>query len=367
MPTLNIDTADAPDAIKQKLRELSKTIAFEKQSKKGANGWLFFGHHAIRDQRVAVKFYDWGGDPAFHAEPRSLCAIHSPNIIPVYEASFVDCDFAFFETPFFPRGDLDEELCRGVLGNVRALNLTRDILSGLSFLHAKRLLHRDLKPENILLSDSDDAVIGDFGSVKLVPQGHVTVPGSGHSLAYRPPESVTSGQYGTSGDIYQTGLVLYQLLGGRLPYEESAWLNQRELKEYRSVTDGVDRQIFANSCIKRKIERGAVVKLDSLPAWVCPQLKRAVSKATSVDPAARYQSCSDFLARLAAIRSSISDWRVENGAPIRRNGAEYRIMPVANSTRFHVQKKAGFNWRADNSFMATDIVGLVQEIENKCR
>lgn len=146
MPALNIDTVDAPNPIRHKLLELGRTIAFEKQSRKGANGWLFFGHHGIRDQRVAVKFYDWGGDPAFHAEPRAIVSIQSANVITVLDAAYVDAEYAFFVTPFFPLGDLDEELCRGVLGNIRAINLTQDLLSGLSYLHSGRLLHRDLKP-----------------------------------------------------------------------------------------------------------------------------------------------------------------------------------------------------------------------------
>lgn len=367
MPTLNIDTADAPAEVRGKLRELARTIVLEKQSRKGANSWLFFGHHTIRDQRVAVKFYDWGGDAAFHAEPRALAAIQSPNIITVLDAAFVDDDYAYFVTPFFVRGDLDEELCRGVLGNIRALTLTRDILSGLSFLHAGHLLHRDLKPENILLTESDNAVIGDFGSVKRVPEGHTTIPGSGHSLAYRPPESIATGQYGIAGDIYQVGLIMYQLLGGRLPYDPLAWLNRNEKKKHRAITDGVDQQIYANDCIKRRILRGAVVDMDSLPPWVCVQLRRTISKATATEPERRYQSCAEFLARLGAIRSEICDWRVQGGFPTRQNGAEYRIVPVPNAPRFQVQKRAGHNWRSDKSFPHASVDILVNQIEERIR
>ncbi len=367
MPTLNIDTVDAPEPVKAKLRELDQTIAFEKQSRKGANSWLFFGHHAIRDQRVAAKFYDWGGDPAFHAEPRALAAIQSENVITVFDAAYVDADYAFFVTPFFPQGDLDEELCRGVLGNIRALNLTRDILSGLSHLHARKLLHRDLKPENVLLSETDSAVIGDFGSVKRIPDGHTTIPGSGHSLAYCPPESVSTGQYGTQGDIYQVGLVMYQLLGGSLPYEPLAWLNHREKSKYHKIMDGIDRQIFANDCIKSRIVRGCVVNLESLPPWVCVQLRRTVSRAVAVDPARRYQSCAEFLARLGSIRAQIRDWQVQEGFAARRNGTEYRIVPIPRSSRFQVQKRAGHNWRQDNSFSPASLEALVNEIDDRMR
>ena len=365
MPSLNIETVVAPEPIKQRLRELSKTIALERQSHKGASGWLFFGRHQIRDQRVAVKFYDWGGDAAFHAEPRALASVNSDNVIPVFDAAFVDANFAYFVTPYFARGDLDAELCRGVVGNVRALTLVRDMLSGLSFLHARGLLHRDLKPENLFLSDDDRAIIGDFGSVKRLPDGQRTVPGSGHTLIYRPPESVARGVYGVPGDIYQVGVVLYQLLGGALPYEEVQWLSPRDQRRYRGIRDSVERQLFASSVIKRRIRQGRVIALSSLPPWVCAQLRRTISKACSTDPAHRYQSCGEFLARLGSIRSQVHDWRVEAGCPTRGNGTQFRIVPVQGTNRFRVQKKSRGTWRFDNSFRGPNLSDLVAEIEEK--
>jgi serine/threonine protein kinase len=365
MPTLNIDIVNAPAPIKQKLRELSSTISFDRQSRKGANSWLFFGNHLIRDQRIAVKFYDWGGDPAFHAEPRTLAAIQSANVIPVFDAAYVDETYAYFVTPFFHKGDLDDELGKGSIGNIRALKLTRDLLSGLSYLHAQRLLHRDLKPENIFISETDNAVIGDFGSVKKIPEGHQTVPGSGHSLIYRPPESVTIGQYGICGDIYQIGLVMYQLLGGSLPYDEISWLSNREQKQYRQIYDNVERQIFASRAIKRRIERGRVIDMATLPPWVCVQLRRTISKACTLDPTDRFQSCAEFLARCGSIRSQIRDWRIQGGFPTIRDDREYRIVPFNSGNRFRVQKRCGVDWRYDNSFRATTMYELVKEIEDK--
>ena len=179
--------------------------------------------------------------------------------------------------------------------------------------------------------------------------------------------TISSGEYGIQGDIYQVGLVMYQLLGGNLPYDPLAWLSKREKKQHRAITDGVDQQIFANDCIKRRIERGAVVDLGSLPPWVCVQLRRTISKATALEPERRYQSCAEFLARLGAIRSEIRDWRVQGGFPTRRDGTEYRIVPVPNTSRFQVQKRAGHNWRADNSFPHASIEALVNQIEERIR
>jgi serine/threonine protein kinase len=188
----NFNVLDIPTSIKEKLIELSASIEITKRSCKGSNGWLFFGQNRISKQKVALKFYDWGGEAKYHAEPKNLAAISSVNVIKILDASFVDDEYAYFLTPYYKKGDLDAEICNGIRGNIRAVSVSRDILSGLSHLHALNLLHRDLKAQNILISDDDKAIIGDFGSVKKIPEGDAAVPGSGHSLIYTPPESISS-------------------------------------------------------------------------------------------------------------------------------------------------------------------------------
>ncbi len=362
-PNFSFQTLDVPTPIKDKLVELSTSITFTKRSRKGSNGWLFFGQNRISNQRIAVKFYDWSGDSVYHAEPKNLATIKSKNVISILDASFVDRDYAYFITPYYNNGDLDAEICNGIRGNSRAVSVTRDILSGLSHLHAQLLLHRDLKPQNLLIAEDFSVAIGDFGSVKKIPEGCSTVPGSGHSLIYTPPESIYSGEFGIPGDIHQIGMVLYQTLGGHLPYEESAWFNSSELKKYRGMTDEIDRQIFANSCIKNRIEKGKIVRTKTLPPWVCVPLRRTVSKACNVDPLKRYQSCAEFLARINSIRSEIHDWKIEQGLPVRHGKTKYRIA-FDNKKNFNfVQKNKGAGWRRDNSFKGINVKDLVLEIE----
>ncbi|MBU0966253.1 MAG: serine/threonine protein kinase [Proteobacteria bacterium] len=362
-PNFNFDILDVPTPIKTKLLGLSKNIEITKRSRKGSNGWLFFGQNRIHKQKVAIKFYDWGGKAKYHAEPKNLATINSENVTQILDASFVDTDYAFFLTPYFENGDLDNEICNGIQGNLRAIAVSRDILSGLSHLHAQSLLHRDLKAQNILIGDDNKAVIGDFGSVKKIPQGNTSVPGSGHSLIYTPPESITSGLYGIPGDIYQVGIILFQMLGGRLPYEEYSWLNFRELKKYRAIPDDIDRQIFATKCIKKKIEKCKIVDLSTLPPWVCIPLRRTISKACNIDPGKRYQSCSEFLARLNFIRGQIHDWKIESGCPVRQGVNRHRVVYNTKKLYYFVQKDKGAGWRKDNSFQGKDLTELVSEIE----
>ncbi len=105
-PNFSFQTLDVPTPIKDKLVELSASITFTKRSRKGSNGWLFFGQNRISKQRIAVKFYDWSGDSAYHAEPKNLATIKSKNVIPILDASFVDRNYAYFLTPYYNNGDL---------------------------------------------------------------------------------------------------------------------------------------------------------------------------------------------------------------------------------------------------------------------
>lgn len=131
-PNFSFQTLDVPIPIKNKLLELSTSVTFTKRSRKGSNGWLFFGQNKISRQKIAVKFYDWSGDSAYHAEPKNLAAIKSKNVIQILDASFVDKNYAYFLTPYYYNGDLDVEICNGISGNNRAVSVTRDILLGLS-------------------------------------------------------------------------------------------------------------------------------------------------------------------------------------------------------------------------------------------
>ena len=363
-PNFSFDVLDVPPPVKGKLIDLCKDIEITKRSRTGSNGWLFFGKNKIHGQKVAIKFYDWGGKAKYHAEPKHLATINSNNVIKILDASYVDTDYAYFLTPYCSSGDLDREICNGIRGNNRAVSVARDILSGLSHLHSNNLLHRDLKAENILIDD-DKAIIGDFGSVKKIPKGDTSVPGSGHSLIYTPPESITSGLYGIPGDIYQIGMVLFQLLGGRLPYEESSWLNVSDLKKYRLISDEIDKQIFARDCIKKKIQKGKVVVLSTMPPWVCTPLRRTIAKACNVEPTKRYQSCSEFLARLNAISNKVKDWIIETGTPTRIcTKCKYRIAYNPKMKYYFVEKEKSSGWRKDNSFEGKSLEELVTEIEN---
>ncbi|WP_409288494.1 serine/threonine protein kinase [Pseudomonas sp. KCJK8927] len=364
MSEILISNLSTPANIKAQLNILSKDIRFTREITKGGNGYLFFGENRILKNEVAVKFYYWGGDAKYHAEPSTLAAIEAPNILQVKNAGLLDGEWAYFVTPRCANGDLDDVLEKTEHGNLQAVERTSQILSGVTHLHQRRYLHRDLKPSNIYVGEDGRSIIGDFGSIKYIPEDLDSIPASSHAVLYRPPESIDANSYGFEGDIYQCGIILYQLLGGYLPYEEMAWLSRSEKLEHDRQASRADKSIFIDTCIRDKIKRGKIVDISSLPSWVPDNLKRTVRKATHIDPTKRYSSASAFHAHLNNIKTKIPDWSVVGGQPTLRGTTSFRICHDGES--LYVQKsKSGGDWRRDNSLVGDNISEIVENIEAK--
>jgi serine/threonine protein kinase len=279
MAELDFNTLSIPQGIKDALKTLILKYHINKFDPKGGAGYTFFGRNRVLGTDVAIKFYYWGGDPKFHAEPQALTKIQSPNVLSVHDAGYADGDYAYFVTPYCSGGDLDDLLAGSALGTGQAIDLTGQLLAGLGHLHQARFVHRDIKPLNIFLEDGPIAVIGDFGSLKRIPNGSDVIPASSLSTLYCPPESVGTGSYDFKGDIYQSGIVFYQLLGGYFPYDEVAWLSKNEKTAYDAMASGIDRAIHAKECINKKITAGKIIDYTTIPFWMPKTLKDIVKKA----------------------------------------------------------------------------------------
>ncbi|MDR6674615.1 protein kinase [Xanthomonas sp. 1678] len=363
MTTLYIDGSSAPEEIKRSLRDLSRSIQFHREDSKAANGYVFFGTNRVTGTQVTLKYYYWGGKTQYHAEPRQLAKLDAENVLKILDAGLIDATWAYFITPTCAGGDLDSALESHPVGLRAALDYVHQILCGLSHLHASRYLHRDIKPANLYLTDADKVVIGDFGSVKLLPEAQSAIPASSHSLIYRPPETIVTNTYGVTGDIYQCGLVLYQLLGGSLPYDGPAWLNKREQVQLSAVETQADKDAFLDCCIKAKITAGRAVDLSTLPPWVPNAVRRIVSKACHRDPQQRYQAGSTFMAKLHEVRTKTLDWRVIDGVPTCHGNPSYRIREL--NGHYSVQKNAGNGWRNDRTAIGGSLAELVAAVASK--
>jgi serine/threonine protein kinase len=314
-----------PLEVQDSLAELSQHYDHFQENNRGVNGYLFFAQNLVSQQEVAIKYYS--GEPGReHDEPRQLAAINSPNVLPIHDARSISPDWGYFITPKCNEGDLDDLIESSPSVHV-AIDTAIGVCRGLSAIHAQRMLHRDLKPGNIVI-DQGRPRIADFGSVKFVPAGEDSIQASRHSILYRPPESFESNRYTVIGDLYQVGLITFQLLGGALPYDGFHYFNARELREYSSINDAVDRSIFINSVIQNRAQGGNLANLSSLPPWISAVAKRSLRKIINPNPARRIRSVAEIAAILTQLRSNINNWKwVGNVAQMTQGNRLIEIRP----------------------------------------
>jgi eukaryotic-like serine/threonine-protein kinase len=156
--------------------------------------------------------------------------------IPTLYAYFEDHSEFYLVQEFIEGQTLSQELDRGKLSTIATIQVLREILIGLSFVHAENTIHRDLKPDNIIRRSSDNAlVLIDFGAVKEVRQTTLTTPNA-RTLAsigfgtegYMPSEQAM-GYPKLASDIYAVGAIGIECLTGREPHE----LFDEELLEFK--------------------------------------------------------------------------------------------------------------------------------------
>lgn len=334
-----------PD-IHRALEDLSKDIEFKTSTDKGQND-VFFGFHRIYHSDVAVKFYYFVENA--HTEVQLLNSIKDENVLTIMGASTAGEHWAYFVTPKTD-GDLDDLLSRQKLSLRKSVQATRQVLSGLSALHSRRLVHRDLKPANIFVDSHSRFVLGDFGSVKQVPQASQSVVASGHSALYRPPESWDQRIYTFTSDIYQVGLVFYQLLGGALAYDSDSWLSPADRKKLIGLSDDFSRSELIDHVLKRKIQRGILLDLSSLPVYLPKSVIKALQKAVHIRPELRPQSVAEFRLVLHKL-GELPDWRTVGETFILTDhyGLDYRVCPLKQGYICEKKRHTAAKWRAHNA------------------
>jgi serine/threonine protein kinase len=203
------------------------------------------------------------------------------------------------------------------------------------------MVHRDLKPGNIVV-DRGCPRIGDFGSVRSLGANGTETTASHHSVLYRPPECFATNLYSRRGDVYQVGLVTYQLLGGVLHYDGTRYLTRRQRKQYEEIRDQIDQSLFVDNVIRQRAEAQTLLDLTSLPPWISNGAKRAIREMTHPTPNERLSSMGDVAASMSQLRTTLKNWRLVG--TIARLETEDRVLEIRPSTtkRYEAfQQRAG--------------------------
>ena len=197
---------------------------------KGAMGLVYEGRDPNLERRVAIKTIRVENlseeaaaeyEVRFRTEARSAARLQHPNIVSVYDSDR-DGDIAFLVMEFIQGDDLKHHLDMGDRHTLeQTLGIMGDLLSALDYAHRQNIVHRDIKPANLLIEASGRVKLTDFGVARIQDAGDVTrTQGSMvGTLKYMSPEQVQGQKIDSRADLFAAGVVLYQLLTGKRPFD----------------------------------------------------------------------------------------------------------------------------------------------------
>jgi serine/threonine-protein kinase len=195
------------------------------------------------ERYVAVKLLaeHLADDPAFvsrfRREALSAARLIHPNIVQVFDFGLDQASQQHFIVMEHVSGHSCAELLRdrGHLDVDQAVEIVSQACRGLDYAHRGGVVHRDVKPGNLLVSETEVVKLADFGIARAADQSSITQVGSVlGTAAYLAPEQARGEHAGPRADLYSLGVVTYQLLSGRLPYE-AASLSELALKQQREL------------------------------------------------------------------------------------------------------------------------------------
>ena len=232
------------------------------------------------ERQVAVKLLaeHLAEDPSFvsrfQREAQAAARLVHPNVVQVFDSGQDETTGQYFIVMEYIEGSSCAEILRddGWVEVEQAISIIEQACEGLHYAHRHGVVHRDVKPGNLLRAREGEVKLADFGIAKATEQSSITQVGSVlGTAAYLAPEQARGEEAGPSADLYALGVVAYQLISGRLPYE-AASLTELALKQQQEEPP----------------------TLDTLVAAVSPQLADAVAVALALDPRDRYQTAREM-------------------------------------------------------------------------
>lgn len=258
----------------------------------------------------------------FRRESQATAKLAHPNIITIYDSGEQD-GYHYYVMEYLRAESLEGLLSReGTLSEARVIKITQEILKALVYTHEKDILHRDLKPANIKFDQRENAIVTDFGLVKDLGETAITLSGgSPGTPRYMSPEQLRGEEIDARSDLYQVGLMMHEMLTGRMPGEGGGWREDvppelREFVERAIATAPEDRFDGAKDMLQelRRVElRGKARRLGERSSAVETRAVSlqvdagSLSAATSVLEGRGPSSDSIWASSIAAILDSPED------------------------------------------------------------
>ncbi len=266
-------------------------------------GEVYLARDTRLDRKVALKVLPAAvaADPdrmmRFAQEAKAASGLNHPNIITIYEIDQSEST-SFIATEFIDGSTLRERMRAQPIPAAEALNVAVQIAAALTAAHANGIVHRDIKPENVIVRSDGIVKVLDFGLAKLTGQESAdladgdsptradlkTAPGLVVGTAtYMSPEQARGQQVDARTDIFSLGVMLYELLTRRLPYDGSSFY-----------------EIIAAVLSDREAP-----PLSLYSSGISAELDRIVAKALRKNREERYQTAKDLLLDLQSLRQRL--------------------------------------------------------------
>ncbi len=199
----------------------------------GATGIVFYGERENLPLAVKVLSPGLTNEPLieqrFKREAAVLSKLSHPNVVAIKGAS-IEGQFAYIAMEYVEGDPLSAEIRSKAPAAAFCVHVMRAVMSAAAHAHEYGVIHRDIKPTNILLENSEDelprVVVADFGLAKLLSLDEFgedqTLTRRGRIVgtpAYMAPEQVSGISIGPSADVYSLGILMFELISGRRPFE----------------------------------------------------------------------------------------------------------------------------------------------------
>lgn len=258
----------------------------------GANSFVFLAKDKQFENILIYKRIDKAKiDPSeYFKEAKFIYENRHQYVVSVNYGCYDD-DYVYIGMPYYPNGSIKDKIINNnYLTCKEVIRYSLQFLTGLNYIHSRGYIHFDIKPDNIMISDSDEALLSDFGLTKHSVYG-LNMPDKIYGL-HHTPEFIVRNPSDIRSDIYQAGLTIFRMLNGH---------------------DVLQKQAITMGLTKNHILMAKFPDRNSYLPHIPLSLRKIVNKCIMVNPDDRYQNVLEVINDLSSIPNSPNlNWRYSN-------------------------------------------------------